>query len=92
MGPNYKLAIVPSSGTPPHHGKDGPSATDPSAPLLQFQIQNLFIPSTEHADGYANQFIVQPVIPFKKMGWSFLANNPNSIGAKDSTVQDSGHL
>lgn len=38
-------------------------ATDPTAILTQFQLQNVFIPSTYDASGYSNQFILQPVIP-----------------------------
>jgi hypothetical protein len=32
-------------------------------PLAQIQFQNIFIPNTRGASGYANTFIVQPVIP-----------------------------
>ena len=39
-------------------------ATNPAAPLIQFQLQNVFSPSNRGASGYANTFIVQPVIPF----------------------------
>jgi len=44
-------------------------ATDPSAPLALLQFQNVFIPESHAADGYANTFIVQPVIPIPKQGW-----------------------
>ena len=47
----------------------GEKATDPTAILTQLQLQNLFIPSTYDADGYANTFIIQPVLPMKT-GWS----------------------
>ena len=40
------------------------AATDPSVPLTQLQFQNVFVPSTYDSSGYANKFIVQPVIPF----------------------------
>ena len=43
-------------------------ATDPTSILTQFQLQNVFIPSTYDADGYSNQFILQPVLPMKT-GW-----------------------
>ena len=44
-------------------------ATDPSSILTQLQFQNIFVPSSNDADGlkadgYANTFIIQPVIPF----------------------------
>jgi len=38
-------------------------ATNPVAPLIQLQLQNVFQPNTENANG--NQFIIQPVIPVK---------------------------
>jgi len=43
-------------------------ATDPTSILTQFQLQNVFIPSTYDADGYSNQFILQAVSPMKT-GW-----------------------
>jgi hypothetical protein len=50
----------------------GPSmaekATNPTSILTQLQLQNVFIPSTYDADGYSNQFIIQPVLPMKT-GW-----------------------
>ncbi len=39
------------------------AATDPSVPLAQLQLQNIFTPETYDATGYANTFIIQPVIP-----------------------------
>jgi hypothetical protein len=38
-------------------------ATDPTAILTQFQTQNIFVPQTYDSTGYANQLIIQPVIP-----------------------------
>ena len=38
-------------------------ATNPAAALIQLQLQDQFVPSTENADGAANTFIVQPVYP-----------------------------
>ncbi len=40
------------------------AATDPSAILTQFQIQNVFTPETYDATGYSNTLILQPVLPF----------------------------
>jgi hypothetical protein len=51
-----------------HHGSLAEKATDPTSVLTQFQLQNIFIPSTYDADGYSNQFILQPVLPMKT-GW-----------------------
>jgi len=44
-------------------------ATDPTAMLTQVQIQNVFVPKSIKADGYANQFIIQPVIPVVQRSW-----------------------
>ena len=62
-------------------------ATDPSAILGQLQIQNIFTPSTYDADGYANTFIIQPVLPFKgggglppsisRLTWSAIVTTPD---------------
>ncbi len=51
-----------------HHGSLAEKATDPTSILMQFQLQNVFIPSTYDAEGYSNQFIIQPVLPMKT-GW-----------------------
>ena len=40
-------------------------ATNPIANLMQFQLQNSFIPESWHASGYSNAFVIQPVIPIK---------------------------
>ena len=39
-------------------------ATNPAAALVQLQLQNVFVPKSDNSSGYANTFIVQPVIPF----------------------------
>jgi len=39
-------------------------ATNPVAALIQLQLQNVFQPESHNSSGYANTFIVQPVIPF----------------------------
>jgi hypothetical protein len=39
-------------------------ATDPSAILTQFQMQNVFTAETYDASGYSNTLILQPVLPF----------------------------
>lgn len=44
-------------------GAGAAAATDPSVPLTQLQLQNVFTPETYNASGYSNTFIVQPVIP-----------------------------
>lgn len=49
-------------------------ATNPAAALIQFQLQNVFAPSNRGASGYANTFIVQPVIPFSLGKDSYFQN------------------
>jgi hypothetical protein len=39
-------------------------ATNPAAALIQLQLQNVFVPDSYNSSGYANTFIIQPVIPF----------------------------
>lgn len=39
-------------------------ATNPVPAIPSLQIQNLFIPNTYEMDGYANQFTLEPIIPF----------------------------
>jgi hypothetical protein len=52
-----------SGGSGGGGGAGAGAATDPTAPLAQLQLQNVFIPETYDSSGYANQFIIQPVIP-----------------------------
>jgi len=49
-------------------------ATNPAAPLIQLQLQNIFSPSNRGASGYANTFVVQPVIPFSLGKDSYFQN------------------
>lgn len=46
-------------------------ATNPASPLVQFQLQNIWLPENNdsRSNDSANQFIVQPVIPVSAMGW-----------------------
>ena len=55
----------------PEHGTSGSgsgaaAAVNPSAPLSQLQFQNTFIPESYGGNGYANQFILQPVIAINR--------------------------
>jgi hypothetical protein len=45
------------------HGNLASAATNPAAPLIQLQLQNLYVPESHNSSGYANTAIVQPVIP-----------------------------
>jgi hypothetical protein len=53
----------PPTSHPPSHNLAS-QATNPAAPLVQLQLQNVFIPESDNSSGYANQFIIQPVLPF----------------------------
>jgi hypothetical protein len=59
-------AAQAAGGSSQSHSDLAQQATNPVAPLIQLQLQNIFIPSSEGASGYANQLIVQPVIPIPK--------------------------
>jgi hypothetical protein len=51
-------------------------ATDPTAPLIQFRLQNSFIPETFDSTGYSNLFEVQPVIPWKAPWGQLMITRP----------------
>ena len=59
---------------PPHpmehekHGNLGNAATDPTAALLSFRLQNQYTSSYRNAEGYGNAALFQAVIP-SKMPW-----------------------
>jgi hypothetical protein len=71
-GPGDLAAATPDqSSTATSHADLAKQATDPTAILTQLQLQNIFVPSSNDADGlkangYANTFIIQPVIPIGK--------------------------
>jgi len=46
-------------------GASAADATNPTAAIKVFQIQNSFIPNTYDATGYGNVFALQAVMPFK---------------------------
>ena len=46
-------------------GASAADATNPTASIKVFQIQNTFVPNTYDASGYANVFALQAVVPFK---------------------------
>ena len=67
------LGMLPSQDKPAG-GAEAPAAskgnlaeqaTNPVAPLIQFQLQNNFVGESNSGDGYSNSFVVQPVIPWK---------------------------
>ena len=72
-GPVLAAAAEPQkqAATPAADGKGAgdddlaATATNPIGNLIQFQLQNVFIPTSWDSSGYANLFIIQPVIPIK---------------------------
>ena len=46
-------------------------ATNPVGALIQLQLQDLYIPSSNNSSGYANTAIIQPVVPFDLGGESY---------------------
>ncbi len=51
-----------SKGTAEHDSL-ATTATNQIGNLIQFQLQNIFIPNSWDSSGYANQFLIQPVVP-----------------------------
>jgi len=49
----------------PKHGHLGEAATDPTAALLSFRLQNQYTSSYRNAEGYGNAALFQAVIPTK---------------------------
>lgn len=67
---HFTLAVAASDGGGNNKTTSIASqATDPSAPLIQLQFQDRFASKSHHADGSSNQFVIQPVIPIKAMGF-----------------------
>jgi len=46
-------------------GASAADATNPTAAIKVFQVQNSFVPNTYEASGYSNVFSLQAVLPFK---------------------------
>lgn len=75
-------------------GAGAAQSVDPTQPLAQIRFQNYFIPSTRNADGYANTFVIQPVIPMYLNSEAFpyhiirptlpILNRANPIGSTDN--------
>jgi hypothetical protein len=57
-------SVVHKNNTQAHPHSGGVDPTDPTAILTQIQLQNNFAVESYNASGYANTFIVQPVLPF----------------------------
>jgi hypothetical protein len=57
-------SVVHKNNTQLHPHSGGVDPTDPTAILTQIQFQNNFACESYDGSGYANTFIVQPVLPF----------------------------
>jgi hypothetical protein len=51
-------------------------ATDPTSSLIQFRLQNSFIPESFDSTGYSNVFQIQPVIPWKAPWGQLMITRP----------------
>ena len=60
----HHSSVVHKNNTQLHPHSGGVDPTDPSAILTQLQLQNNFTAESYNASGYANTFVVQPVLPF----------------------------
>lgn len=89
------ITSKPPTSHPPSHDLAN-QATNPASPLVQLQLQNIFIPESDNSSGYANQFIIQPVLPFHLSDtgyfpslitrWTLpILNTSNPDGPLDST-------
>jgi hypothetical protein len=67
-------ATQPTGSGKVDHGGLATQATNPAAALIQLQIQNVFVPNSHNSSGYANTFIIQPVIPFSLGKDSYFQN------------------
>ena len=63
--PQKQAATAAAGGNDAGHDDLAATATNPIGNLIQFQLQNVFIPTSWESSGYANLFIIQPVIPIK---------------------------
>jgi hypothetical protein len=66
----------PTTQSAKGHGSLGEQATDPTSPLIQFRLQNSFIPESFDSTGYSNAFEIQPVIPWKAPWGQLMITRP----------------
>lgn len=66
---DYSMGMMQDAGAPKPAAVGGEElakqATNPVAPLVQLQFQNSFVGENKGGSGYSNQFVIQPVIPWK---------------------------
>jgi hypothetical protein len=87
------------TGTGHQHESLAEAATNPVAPMIQLQFQNVSNFNTAPGGGYSNVFIVQPVIPFSigeqafisRITFPLLATTgdlPSAVGGRDYGTGD----
>jgi hypothetical protein len=64
--PPHQRSAPAESGAPKgnQHGSLAEAATNPLANLVQFQLQNQYNAVVDNGNGWSNEFLLQPVIPF----------------------------
>jgi len=62
LPPHLRPAPADPSGH--KHANLAQAATNPLSNLVQFQLQNQYNWDVDNGDGYSNEFLIQPVIPF----------------------------
>jgi hypothetical protein len=75
--PPSLFAAKPESGSKGSGGESlAEQATDPTSPLIQFRIENSFMPESFDSSGYANTLEIQPVIPWKAPWGQLMITRP----------------
>ena len=64
LPPHQRTPPTDPRGASPHRNLSE-AATNPIANLVQFQLQNVYNWENHNSDSYGNNFVIQPVIPFK---------------------------
>jgi len=71
-------------------------ATDPTASLMSFGLNNWYTPKLHDADGEINQVVLRAVVPFSVLGTNhifritqpFVTDSPSKTGIADTTIFD----
>jgi hypothetical protein len=82
-GKKLSWALLAGSALPTTKSDQGPSlaekATDPTSNLVQFKLQNSFVPESFDSSGHANIFQIQPVIPWKAPWGQLMITRPTIL-------------
>jgi hypothetical protein len=101
--PPSLFAAEPKSGSKETSEPKGPGgeslaqqATDPTSPLIQFRMQNSFMPASFDSSGYANTAEIQPVLPWKAPWGQLMITRPtipvSLIADPDGPVNETSGL